>query len=362
MKNRSTTMIRRPGRWAGAALLLSACLLMLAAWTTAGHTSAAASTSHSAAKEDCKVNQTARKHYVNVAVATLWTEAGLARQMDTPSLSSPVDMEKWTSNMATADQRRWLTGKTETQALYGQEVRLLKVQGDWAYVAVVGQSTPRSKYGYPGWLPRKQILTTTTGAAYSKCPVAIVSAKTAKLYDTDRKSSLLTLSFNTRLPVVANEDNWLQVHMPDNGTAWLRKQDADVYEQLSDIPAPTGEELVQTGKQFLGLPYLWAGISAYGFDCSGFTSTLYSFHGIALPRDASAQIKEGTPVSWSDMQPGDLMFFAHDNGKGSVHHVSMYIGDGKMMHSPKAGKTVEIISVDTPAYKKEFAGARRYLK
>jgi len=55
------------------------------------------------------------------------------------------------------------------------------------------------------------------------------------------------------------------------------------------------------------------------------------------------------------------MFFATNNGKGSVHHVSMYIGNGQMMHSPKAGKTVEIISIHTSAYAKEFAGARRYL-
>ncbi|WP_082096603.1 C40 family peptidase [Paenibacillus wulumuqiensis] len=361
MNTKQNTMIRRSGGWAGTVLLLTACLLMLTAWT-AGQIASAASGPNSAAGEDCTVNQKARKHYVNVAVATLWTEPGLARKLDAPSLTNPVNMEKWTAAMSTADQRRWLTGKLETQALYGQEVRLLKVQGDWAYVAVIGQSTPRSKYGYPGWLPRNQILTTTTGAAYSKCPTAIVNAKTAKLYDTDRKKSLLTLSFNTRLPVVATEGSWLQVHTPDNGTAWLRKQDADVYDQLSDIPTPTGAELVETGRQFLGLPYLWAGVSAYGFDCSGFTSTIYGFHGIDLPRDASAQIKEGTKVGWSEMQPGDLMFFAHNNGKGSVHHVSMYIGNGQMMHSPKAGKTVEIIPIDTPAYKKEFAGARRYLK
>ncbi|MEW4371066.1 NlpC/P60 family protein [Paenibacillus kandeliae] len=313
--------------------------------------------------QDCTINSKTRKHYVNVAVATLWTQPGLARKLDQSSLSTPVDMEQWTADMNTADKRRWLTGKTETQALYGQEVRLLQVKGDWAYVAVVGQSTPKSKYGYPGWLPKQQILTTTNGAAYSECPTAIVKDKTAQLYGENRQSKLLTLSFNTRLPVTSTSTNgWVQVHTPDNQSAWLKSSAVDVYKQLSDIPAPTGADLVRTGKQFLGLPYLWAGISAYGFDCSGFTSTIYGFHGISLPRDASAQIKEGTAVSWSQLQPGDLMFFAHDNGKGNVHHVSMYIGNGQMMHSPKAGKTVEIISINTPAYKTEFAGARRYIQ
>ncbi len=311
---------------------------------------------------DCSTDKAVRKHLVNVAVATLWTEPGLARKLDAPSLTSPVDMEAWTKAMNTADKRRWLTGKTETQAVYGQELRLLQVKGDWAYVAVVDQSTPKSSYGYPGWMPRAQFITTTDAAAYMTCPIAIVTDKMATLYGEDRSSSLLTLSFNTRLPVTKQIDGWVQVHLPDGGNGWLKESAANVVKQATDIPKPTGADLIATGKRFLGLPYLWAGVSAYGFDCSGFTSTIYSFHGISLPRDASAQIKEGKAVSWSQMKPGDLMFFAHQQGKGSVHHVSMYIGDGKMMHSPKAGKTVEIISINTPAYKSEFAGARRYIQ
>lgn len=319
-----------------------------------------ASTTSTQDADICSTNTKVRKHYINVSVATLWKQPGLERTIDAPSLSSPVDIKKWTSAMSSVTQRRWLTGKTETQALYGQEVRMLQVKGDWAQVAVVGQSTPKSKYGYPGWLPKAQVSTLTT-ADYSSCPTAIVSAKTANLYASDMTTKGLEVSFNTRFPVIATSGNWLQVWTPAEDKVWILKSDTVVYDSLSDIPKPTATELIATGKQFLGLPYLWAGISAYGFDCSGFTSTVYGYYGIALPRDASAQIKEGTPVSWSNLQPGDLMFFATNNGKGSVHHVSMYIGNGQMMHSPKAGKTVEIISINTASYAKEFAGARRYL-
>lgn len=336
--------------------------LLLAITTLYPSAAGAADTGASSSDYSCSTNSTVRKHYVNVAVATLWKEPGLARSIDAPSLLNPVDMDKWTSNMNTTSSRKWLTGKTETQALYGQELRLLKVKNDWVYVAVIDQSTPKSKYGYPGWMPKEQMLTTTKGSAYDECPTAVVTAKTAALYNEDKQTKKVTLSFNTRLPVVGEQKDWIKVHTPDNNTALLKKQDTAVYEQLSDIAAPTGDDLVATGKRFLGLPYLWAGVSAYGFDCSGFTSTVYRFYGIDLPRDASAQIKEGTAVSWNHLKPGDLMFFGHNNGKGSIHHVSMYIGDGQMIHSPKAGKTVEIISINTSAYKKEFAGARRYLK
>ncbi|WP_322907280.1 C40 family peptidase [Paenibacillus campi] len=359
MNEQSNTHLRRQTATA-LILWVMSLLLLWSAWLPAS--AHAAEGGQTVSDLDCQTNIAARKHLVNVAVATLWTEPGLARKLDAPSLTSPVDMDAWTKALNTADKRRWLTGKTETQALYGQELRLLQLKGDWAYVAVVGQATPKSSYGYPGWMPKSQLLTVTDAAAYRSCPVAIVSDQTTVLYGHDRSTSLLTLSFNTRLPIIERTAGWVGVHVPDGRTGWLKESAVEVIDPTKERSEPTAAQLIATGKRFLGLPYLWAGISAYGFDCSGFTSTIYSFHGIRLPRDASAQIKQGKAVSWNQLQPGDLMFFAHKQGKGSVHHVSMYIGDGNMIHSPKAGKTVEIISIHTPAYKTEFAGARRYIQ
>ena len=74
------------------------------------------------------------------------------------------------------------------------------------------------------------------------------------------------------------------------------KKRFNVYGLPSEIPKPKGIELVKTGKRFAGLPYLWAGNSAYGFDCSGFTYSIYKHHGILLPRDAADQFKKGTLV------------------------------------------------------------------
>ncbi|MDO3411643.1 C40 family peptidase [Saccharibacillus sp. CPCC 101409] len=302
------------------------------------------------------------KQVVGVTVATLWTSPGLARAIDAPSLTSPADIKAWTAAMNTADKRRWLTGKTETQALYGREVKVLQTKGTWVKVAVLDQATSKSSDGYPGWLPAVQ-LKTVPAADWepSAGKTATVGAKTAQLYRANGQTKLLELSFGTRLPVVSESGKWIEVRTPQYGTAKLLAADVELTEPGAKTQQPTGEQLVETGKAFLGLPYLWAGVSAYGFDCSGFTGALYGYYGISLPRDASEQFRAGTAVSKANMQPGDLMFFAHNNGKGGIHHVAMYIGGGKMMHSPKAGRTVEIIPISTAGYANEFAGARRYL-
>ena len=95
---------------------------------------------------------------MNVAVANLWKAPETKRTIDQYSLSNPVDMRKWTAKMPTLESRRWLTGKTETQGLYGQEVKVLKTSGKWVKVAIKDQSTPKSKYGYPGWMPKSRII------------------------------------------------------------------------------------------------------------------------------------------------------------------------------------------------------------
>ena len=116
---------------------------------------------------------------------------------------------------------------------------------------------------------------------------------------------------------------------------------------------------VAEARRFLGVDYLWAGTSAYAFDCSGFTYTLFRRFGIPLPRDADRQALHGTPVSRTRLQPGDLLFFAGPGGSGTVHHVAMYTGSGMMIEAPHTGEVVKIVSI--ASMQNEYAGARRYL-
>ncbi|KEK23101.1 C40 family peptidase [Bacillus gaemokensis] len=307
--------------------------------------------------------QKGNKAFVDVAAATLWTGPNLLRPIDGPSATNPVDLWKWTKSM-TIDEKLWLTNtnKLETQALLGQEVTIVEEQGEWVKVVVHGQPTPRNAEGYPGWMPAKQLTYNQEFADKNSQPFVLITKPTAILYiNPSDKYKSLEVSYNTRLPLLSEDTISYRVLLPNGQKAWLRKQDGAVYTSQNEIPVPTGDDLVNTGKLFLGLPYIWAGTSGFGFDCSGFTHTIYKSHGITIPRDSGPQSKAGIAVEKENLQKGDLIFFAYNQGKGSVHHVGMYIGDGKMIHSPKAERTVEIIPIDTPGYIEEYAGARRYL-
>jgi cell wall-associated NlpC family hydrolase len=148
------------------------------------------------------------------------------------------------------------------------------------------------------------------------------------------------------------------VATPAGARARLRPSDVVVHRRGSAALAPTGSGLVASAQQFTGLPYLWAGRSGFGFDCSGLTSLDYRVHGVTIPRDAAPQSTAGRAVAASARAPGDLLFFARD---GVVHHVAMYAGGGLMVHAPSTGSVVQTIAVSTPSYARELVGTRRYL-
>lgn len=301
--------------------------------------------------------------YIDVSVATLWTAPNILRPVDFPSATNPVDMRKWTSSMTLEEQLQLSDdGMLETQALYGNKVTILERNGDWVKVAVEGQPTPRNELGYPGWMPVHQLTYNKKFARSEQKPFVMVESPTTFLYqNASLKKKGMEISFNTRLPYVSETKKAFKVLQPNGKYAWISKSDSHFYQSEKAIPKPTGEELVNTGKKFLGLHYLWAGMSGFGFDCSGFTFTIYQSHGITIPRDSSVQAQYGQSVPLNELQPGDLLFFAYDEGKGKVHHVAMYAGNGMMIHSPNSKKNVEIIPVHTPGYYEELSGAKRYI-
>jgi cell wall-associated NlpC family hydrolase len=102
--------------------------------------------------------------------------------------------------------------------------------------------------------------------------------------------------------------------------------------------------------RYLGVPYVWGGSSPSGFDCSGLVMYVYAQLGISLPHYTVAQWNATLPISSSQMQPGDLVFF---NGLG---HVGIYIGNGQFVNAPHTGSVVRIDSLGAFG---GFDGARR---
>ena len=121
-----------------------------------------------------------------------------------------------------------------------------------------------------------------------------------------------------------------------------------------------GEAIVAYAKQFLGVRYVYGGESPSGFDCSGFTQYVMRQNGYSIRRTASTQyLNNGTPVSRSQLQAGDLVFFRAPGSSYAATHVGIYIGDSQFIHASTNDYTVRINSLDSSWYSKIFIGGRR---
>ncbi len=304
--------------------------------------------------------------YIDVSVATVWTDSSKPRPVDAPALTNPADIKTWLSSM-TVDQYLDLTDsdRTQTQAVYGTLVHILDYKDGWYEVAVAGEPSPKNNLGYPGWVPATQVsFDQGYGSLQSEKSFALVDkAATIPLYrDFFMEEKFMDISYDTRLPVTLNLGLTVQVAAPSGGSAYIRGGDATVYGSEKDIPYPSQSDLVKTAKLVLGKPYLWGGTSGFAFDCSGFTHTVYHAHGITIGRDTGPQASstEAKTVEKENLQAGDLLFYATNvSDADTIHHVAMYTGNGEMAEAYGAGVPVRITAA---RFNSEYWGARRYLK
>ena len=276
---------------------------------------------------------------IDVSVATLWRAPGIARAIDAPALANPVDLDRWNRNLRQTAARAWLNGRVVTQALYGERVKVLAVRADWARVVVADQPTPLDRRGYPGWLPVRQLV-----GGYSDVGAKrVVLSRTAVLHLGTRT---LRLSYGTRLPVTGTDarGNW-RVRTPD-GPGWIARG------SLREAPAPTGASIVAAAERFRGLRYLWGGLSAWGFDCSGLVWDVFRAHGVTVPRDTGPQSRGGRGVRAGALRPGDLVFYG-----SPATHVAIVAGHGMMIESPDSAHSVRLVPL-RPGY----TAARRYTR
>jgi gamma-D-glutamyl-L-lysine dipeptidyl-peptidase len=273
---------------------------------------------------------------VDVSVATLWQAPGIVRTIDAPSLRNPVDLDAWNRNLASTGARAWLDGRVVTQALYGERVKVLAVRNGWAKVVVPDQPTPLDRRGYPGWLPLRQLV---TGYRMSGRLLTVVVRK-ATLHLGRRK---IRLSYGTQLPQVGRTGGAWRVRTPD-GPGWIAAN------ALGDPASVTGPAVVAAAKRFVGLRYLWGGVSAWGFDCSGLVWDVFRTRGVTVPRDAAPQSRSGRPVSADGLRPGDLVFYG-----SPAFHVAIYAGRGTMIESPDSAHAVRVVPL-----RPGFTAVRRY--
>ncbi|WP_054024759.1 C40 family peptidase [Bacillus sp. FJAT-28004] len=121
--------------------------------------------------------------------------------------------------------------------------------------------------------------------------------------------------------------------------------------------------VVATGKRYLGVKYQFgakSGITS-AFDCSSFTQYVFKRNGISLPRSSKQQAKSGVYVSKRNLKPGDLVF-SDTNRDGVINHVSIYIGNDKLLHTYKVGLGVTISKFSGSTWDKTYKTARRVIR
>ena len=246
----------------------------------------------------------------------------------------PFDPNVWPTGAITYAHRLALVDHLATQALYGERVVVLGRRKGWTRIAVPDQPSPLDPRGYPGWVRSWQLGDDLGGGEQ-----VTVTTRTATL------ANGTELSFGTRLPLVGGTGTTVEVETPFGRSSLPASA-------VRELPR-TRADVVRAAKLFLGLRYLWGGLSAWGHDCSGLTWAAYRAHGITIPRDADAQFAAGTPVSMDALRPGDLIFYGVDH----VHHVSMYVGGGRMIESRNSRSAVQV----DPVRRDDLAGARRFL-
>lgn len=164
------------------------------------------------------------------------------------------------------------------------------------------------------------------------------------------------ISNSEKYPVVKQLDGWIEIELEDDNNTYVSTDFVDVRYALneavkfnpksSDISSKNSSlrsKVVNYALQFLGNPYVWGGESlTRGVDCSGFTMKVLGNFGYSLPHYSISQSGMGKKIDSSQMRPGDLIFYA--NNRGTINHVSMYIGNGQVVHAASRRSGIKISS------------------
>lgn len=146
------------------------------------------------------------------------------------------------------------------------------------------------------------------------------------------------------------------------GTMFANSNSAYAATATTSASVSAADKAISVGKQFIGVPYKYGAVAGRTdvFDCSSFTQYVFKQAGIELPRSSKQQSKSGTYVSKDQLQPGDLVF-SDTNKDGVINHVSLYIGDGKLLHTYRVGIGVTISDFKGSTWDRTYVTARRVI-
>lgn len=185
--------------------------------------------------------------------------------------------------------------------------------------------------------------------------IATITAESVNINKTkDGEDVLTTAKAGSVFEILEDLGNgWMKIrvndtegYLPVSGNAEVEEAEAGEMEQVQKEAIESSnsykrQQLVSYALQFVGGPYRYGGSDPHtGTDCSGFTRYVYQHGlGISLSRSSGSQASQGTAISASQIQPGDLLFYG--SGK-SINHVAMYIGDGKIVHASTEATGIKV--------------------
>ncbi|MDE6513412.1 MAG: C40 family peptidase [Muribaculaceae bacterium] len=207
-------------------------------------------------------------------------------------------------------------GEQVSQALMGTPVNVLEREAGWSRL--------RTPDGYEGWIIDHSLVFPSAAemAEWAAAPKVMIT-EPFEQHDADRRTDLVAGDV-----LVADGDSLL---LPDGRRILAPAAGLEPLGRLGSRPFRP-EQLPRFAELYMGVPYLWGGLSSKGMDCSGLVRMAYAAQGRLLPRDAWQQAQQGREVPADSLRPGDLLFFG--NAKtGRITHVAIYDRDGLYVHS-----------------------------
>ena len=221
-----------------------------------------------------------------------------------------------------------------TEVPMGAVVRLLKKQGSWYFAQTetenylgffeTAQVVPMSRDGIDAWARATKVMTTTPFAFVREQPAADAAPVSDLVAGSVLKGGQI-------------RNGWRAVELPDGRAGFVEQAAVEGYDAWRKSRRLTPEAIEKTALQFMGVPYLWGGTSPKGFDCSGFTKTVFRLNGVEIARDTDQQAEQGTEVpiekDLSQLKKGDLLFFCPSaEQRTRITHVGIYLGNGVFIH------------------------------
>ncbi|GAA3650300.1 C40 family peptidase [Asaccharospora irregularis] len=243
----------------------------------------------------------------------------------------------------------------------GDKVEILSSANGWYNIRL---SNGKTGWASDDYIAKGEISTSSLEISQGKAKVTSSSLNIRKGPSTSY-SKVGSLSNGQVVDILEKSGSWSKIKTSNGLIGWVSSTylTSNISSTNENTQAPSRgvgrEAVVELAYKQLGKKYVWGAEGPNTFDCSGLTWYVYkNAMGKTIPRTSIAQSQYGQYVSRSELQPGDLIFSDTDNN-GSVNHVGIYIGNGKMIHAPRTGDVVKISDITSGYYKNAYVTSKR---